>query len=274
MSPLIRHTLAAAIALAVLPLGAAAAPAPPGTAPDGRAANMLRRLDSNGDGRISLDEYLAAATQRFQAIDAEHHGSVDAAAIASSPAALERIDRRAERLVHRLDTAGNGYVTQAEFVLAAQNRFTRLDANGDGRLTPDELAAAHHGHGRSAGPQAPDNAQARATRHFDRLDANHDGVVTADEFIAAAKAMYAKLDVRHDGKVTAADIAASPRAQRRALRVANRLVRRIDANGDGLVTRDEFIAAAKQRFARLDRNGDGFIDAAELAERQGTRHGL
>src|SRR5579862_4705023 len=31
--------------------------------------HMLKKWDTNGDGRISLDEYLAAAASRFQQID-------------------------------------------------------------------------------------------------------------------------------------------------------------------------------------------------------------
>jgi hypothetical protein len=38
-----------------------------------------------------------------------------------------------------------------------------------------------------------------------------------------------------------------------------------DANGDGVITAQEFEAAAKARFQRMDPNQDGVIDAAELA---------
>lgn len=44
-----------------------------------------------------------------------------------------------------------------------------------------------------------------------------------------------------------------------------------DANGDGLVTRDEFMSARAERFAKLDRNGDGFIDRADAGEQAAER---
>jgi Ca2+-binding EF-hand superfamily protein len=229
-------------------------------------SKMLQSMDTNGDGRISRDEYLAAATTRFRTIDAQNSGSVDAADIASSPAALERIDRRAQAFVNRLDTAGNGYVTLDEFVAGAQNRFERLDADHDGRLTPDEFAA--HGH-RGQGPRGAGQKSAFARRHFDRLDTNGDGAVSLDEYVAGARALYAKLDTQHDGKVTADSLADSPRAENRAVRVADRIVRHMDSNDDGRVSADEFLAAAQGRFARLDRNGDGFIDGNEIG---GRRH--
>lgn len=51
---------------------------------------------------------------------------------------------------------------------------------------------------------------------------------------------------------------------------------RADANGDGKVTRAEFLEAAGARFARLDANDDGALVAAELPRRKdgrGSRHG-
>jgi len=237
--------------------------APGGTRPD-RFQHMLQKMDTNGDGRISLDEYLAAAGARFKTIDSRNKGSVDAADIASSPEAIKRIDHRANALVKRVDTAGNGYITQDEFVAAAQKRFARLDDNGDGKLTPDELAGRWARAAKAQGNGGGRFAQLMQKR-FDKADTNHDGVVSIDEYVAAAKALYAQLDTQHNGKVTASEIATSPRAQERAVRVADRLVRHMDTNGDGVVSQEEFLAAAKTRFARIDKDADGFIDAGEAA---------
>jgi Ca2+-binding EF-hand superfamily protein len=154
-------------------------------------------------------------------------------------------------------------VTQDEVVAAAQKRFARMDANGDGKLTADELTSRHGR--RAAADGAPNERRAAfAQKHFDKLDANHDGVVTRDEFVAAATARFQKLDSHGSGKITAADIASSPKAQERAQHAVAHIVQRLDANGDGVVSQDEYLAAAKKRFSRMDRNGDGFIDADEM----------
>lgn len=225
--------------------------------------HLLQKMDTNGDGRISEQEFLAAATARFKSIDTASKGSVDAQQMLDSPAAAERMEKRAERLVRRLDSAGNGYVTQDEVAAAAQQRFARLDANGDGKLTSDELAFRHGRH--TAAADAPSERRAAfAQKHFDKLDANHDGIVTRDEFVTAATARFQQLDSQNTGKLTAAQIVSSPRAQERAQHAVARIVQRLDTNGDGVVSQDEYLAAARKRFSRMDRNGDGFIDADEV----------
>ena len=47
------------------------------------------------------------------------------------------------------------------------------------------------------------------------------------------------------------------------------MMRMADANGDGVVTRDEYMAATDARFARMDRNGDGVLDDSERPGRYG-----
>jgi hypothetical protein len=44
---------------------------------------------------------------------------------------------------------------------------------------------------------------------------------------------------------------------------------RMDANGDGRVTRQEVAAQAERMFDKRDRNGDGVITQAEARRRQG-----
>jgi Ca2+-binding EF-hand superfamily protein len=255
-----------ALPVAVLSIAAFAQNADPAaTARPAFFEHMLEKMDTNGDGRISLNEYLASATARFKAIDTKNTGNIDAAQIGNSPAVAERGVHRAATLVARLDKAGNGYITRDEFLAAANKRFTRLDKDGNGKLTLDELAAGR-GHGRRAA-MAGKRAEF-AQKRFDKLDTNHDGVVTKEEYLAAATAMYGEFDAQHNGKVTAREIAASPRAQERVARVTQRIVKHLDTNGDGVVSQAEYLAAAQKRFTRLDKNGDGFIDSDELPARR------
>jgi hypothetical protein len=47
-----------------------------------------------------------------------------------------------------------------------------------------------------------------------------------------------------------------------------------DRNGDGAITREEFLASRAEQFARRDRNRDGFLDAADAGQRAATRPGV
>ncbi len=44
-----------------------------------------------------------------------------------------------------------------------------------------------------------------------------------------------------------------------------RILQRIDTNGDGVISKEEMAAAGERVFKRLDRNGDGVIDEKEIA---------
>jgi Ca2+-binding EF-hand superfamily protein len=257
-----------------------AAPAPAAGARPSFFQHMLQAMDTNGDGRISLDEYLAAATKRFQSIDTQNKGSITAADVAASPRTVQRDQKMAQRFVARMDKAGNGYVSKDEFLAAASNRFARIDTTGTGQVTLAQFEAAApagrgHWHGAAAAQSGKraQFAQDAAQHEFAKLDANHDSVVSKDEYLAAAGTRFDALDTAHAGKLTAQEIAASPKMQRHDEFAAQRELHHMGAGADGRVTQDQYLAAAKARFAKLDANGDGFIEAGEANGHRWARSG-
>lgn len=110
----------------------------------------------------------------------------------------------------RADANHDGVVTRAEWLAAVDARFARLDADKDGKITPDERRAAHRRpggpdgdrpmpggpmmrHGPAMPPPPPgadrtvtlDQERAQATRLFDFIDQNRDGRIDAAEIEAA-----------------------------------------------------------------------------------------
>jgi len=110
----------------------------------------------------------------------------------------------------------------------------------------------------AAPPAAPDAAPAKPTR-FDEIDTNHDGFISRDEFLASEKKRFDEFDTNHDGKIDAKEIASSPPLMERNLKTADRMVQQWDANGDGVVTAEEYKQAAEARFAKQDKDGTGKI---------------
>ncbi|MGH6952391.1 MAG: hypothetical protein ACREH4_16125, partial [Vitreimonas sp.] len=104
-----------------------------------------------------------------------------------------------------------------------------------------------------------------------QADANTDGVLTRQEFDAGRTAHFTRLDANSDGQLSREEMRAM-RGERhhrggRGGRGGMHGLRGADANNDGNITRDEFLARPLEHFDRLDANNDGVIGAAERPQR-------
>ncbi|HVI97939.1 MAG TPA: hypothetical protein VM657_02625 [Sphingomonas sp.] len=146
---------------------------------------------------------------------------------------------------------GVAYAAQDAAAPAPQHRhhgsmLKQLDGNGDGVVTREEATAA-------------------SDAMFAKMDPNGDGRITADEMKARRDAMRAKWAERHAAK-QAGGAQTTDTATRKHHRPRHGMMgKRMDANGDGTITRDEARTAALARFDRMDANKDGRIDKAEVA---------
>jgi Ca2+-binding EF-hand superfamily protein len=138
------------------------------------------------------------------------------------------------------------------------------DRDGDGKLSKDEFLRESYERIR-ANPQF--------ARRMEQLDADKDGAISYEEFLASpmGTARFQALDKDGSGFLERAEIEAmlaerGRGGQRGRPRIQD-LIARLDKDGDGKVSREEFSAAFQGRegmFDRLDRNGDGVIDAQDV----------
>lgn len=144
----------AVLAATLLTLAAAPVAAQPPAGGGMTLAQMRERLharfnaaDANHDGRLT-------AAERQQAMEARRAGM---AARAGEGGGMPGPGPRRGGPMGRMADA-NGDITLAALDAGLAQRFARLDANHDGRITPDERPARRigpDGPGRPGGPDAP-----------------------------------------------------------------------------------------------------------------------
>lgn len=117
-------------------------------------------------------------------------------------------------------------------------------------------------------------------RMFAEADVNGDGALSLQEVTTWLTTRFRDADTNGDSQVTKAEIVAAiennkdrPWMARRAGRIADRIVWRMDLDDDGKLAFAEIENRAKKRFALMDRNDDGKIEKAEIARSMPGRMG-
>lgn len=105
-------------------------------------------------------------------------------------------------LASSLDTNGDGGISQEELDAYLSQRFTFLDADGNGTVTREEFRTAEE---RDNTLQRP--KQEYLDRTFGRLDSDSDVQLTKNELLAGASQRFKRADADGDGVLTAEDLA-------------------------------------------------------------------
>ena len=154
-----------------------------------KPGQILARLDTNHDGRLTADEIPADQKQRF------------------------------ERWVRRADADADGAVSRAELIAwvqqhAAARAPSSADAAGDTNaaaksVAPQTADSPSVPLGRSPGQRAmtPERIERRLLRH----DANHDGRLERTEVVEQRARQFDRFDANHDGVLDQAEIQALAR---------------------------------------------------------------
>ncbi len=246
----------------------------------------FRRLDSDQDGSVSLEEFasdettaesLARAMRVFSAKDADQDGALNASEFSESPKSIK---------LYENDTDGDGSWSVEEFHQAdmkeataewARKTFDKMDRNGDGRLNPAEQA--------SRSPQvwfmfldADENGSVSAKEYsnfnpwlvesghctvvFDLMDASKDGSLTEAEFVNKPPEMeFYKRDRSGDRFLNLEEFAIRTGTTAEQTKV----FKDKDSDRDGKMNLEEYLASPKKsRFDEMDLNGDGTLDLSEF----------
>lgn len=146
-------------------------------------------------------------------------------------------------------------VTKVDAMAKADERFTKMDANNDGKLDAADKAAM-------------------VKEHFADMDADKNGAINEAEFVAAHEDRAEKRADQREmrmGQGGPGEGRGGHKGHRGGKRGGGmKMLAMADTNGDKSVTKAEFRAAAEARFAKADANGDGSISADERkAQRKG-----
>ena len=143
------------------------------------AVQIFGKIDTNGDGSVSKDEFTAFQTNmpiQFQSAVMGSQVDSTSSLLALLQSAGQATTATTNPVVSAA-TPGNG-------TIAAQ-LFGKIDLNGDGSISKDEWAklgttmhrSRHHGAHNKAGPQKGSTLD----QLFNSLDTNKDGSVSKDE---------------------------------------------------------------------------------------------
>jgi hypothetical protein len=126
--------------------------APTAALAGGDSDAKFKGMDTNGDGRVSEDEFETVSERKFVEIDGNRDGRVtvmemdsykarahkDETAKGGWPARYTSSDH-----IKKLDSNGDGSLTASEFEAGADAKFEAMDTNDDDYLTAAEWKAGH-----------------------------------------------------------------------------------------------------------------------------------
>lgn len=246
-------------------------PPNPGEMPGVRemAAGILERFDRDGDGRLAGDEIPGEGRIDLAKADRNGDGAVDLFEI--TVVLTERMGERGgegnmlARKLKEMDANADGVIEKAAWK-GPPERFDRVDADQDGRITEAEVKQALAAMGGGDGRWMDKSADAA----FRRFDADQDGKITAEEWKGRPES-FKHLDANGDGVITREELTPKGPGGRRGkgpdLRSGKdsaHFLEKYDANRDGQVTKEEF--PHERRFSEIDGDSDGVLSDAEIKD--------
>jgi len=127
----------------------------------------------------------------------------------------EATARRVKAFWKNADANKDSVVDLKEYLAFHKKQFARMDANGDGKLTPQEFAAPRREGARAKRPAQDRTGQGQGIKKiFANADANGDGKISRDEAPTQIAGRFDKIDSNGDGFLTPEEIQQAMRGRR------------------------------------------------------------
>lgn len=111
-----------------------------------RTMAEMHKIDTNGDGKVSRDEWIAYQEKVWVALDKDKKGIVDektflapSSEMASFATGGYARGLQTRAMMHKIDTDGDGTVSHDEFIAYQTKVFDMMDKNHTGSVGPQEF---------------------------------------------------------------------------------------------------------------------------------------
>lgn len=170
--------------------------APTGKIPADQASYLWPlRFDDDGDYSVFEVEWLQGWGQAFAALDTNSDGILTADELkGADEEAIKELHHAAQLFIARLDWRKDGVLFKDEWA-GFLDEYLAWDANGDGKLSGDEIVGACKKNVSEYSTPAPLN----------KMDTHADSRIDSDEWMEAAQKLFRKLDKNKNGRLDASD---------------------------------------------------------------------
>ena len=164
-------------------------------------------------------------------------------------------------LMTALDLDGDGEISASEIDQSSKS-LKKLDKNGDGKLTEDELRPnGPGGEGRRRGPESGAGSDETVAQMME-FDTNKDGKLSKDELPERMRGIFARADADKDGFLTKDELLKMTRTEPGGRREGERG----EGHGPGRPGPNGNPAAFIDRLFELDIDKDGKLSREELSK--------